>query len=274
GSRVDASPERILMEAVARERMWAYQPDKVLRWDVEALSSGIKGIADGRWRSTFWQKNGRSTFSQVWRQFDPRGQIARATWRREDGSVLVFRPDGRDVVEILPSAAEARAALPGLEPKLRNALTAYLDRQESLRTLDFHSRRLAEWLNQPALRTPGAVATLRGGVVAEWGETYHITVVNARPRGSPSILRAVHEYDVEKASYRLLRLKSTVTYADGTTGLHESRWMGYREATDAEFEAHVPLELLRIGAPVVHVTPRELAMRHLRDLSRALTSPN
>lgn len=271
---VTASPDRVLEEAVARERMWEYQPNKVLHWEVEAISNGVKGIADGRWRSLYWQKNGGSTFEQIWRQFDPHDRIVRATWRQDDGSVVSYRRDTQQVVEVLPSTAAARAALPTLSEELRGALQAYLERRETLRTLEFHSRREAEWLNRPAVGTTRGAARLRRGTIAEWGEIYYITVVDEKPRINPMILRAVHEYHVEKSTYRLLRLKSTISYTDGTTGVHEGRRIGFREISAAEFDAQTPRDLLEGGRRVVTLTPLDLATRHLQELNRARTSPN
>lgn len=87
------------------------------------------------------------------------------------------------------------------------------------------------------------------------------------------IVRAVHEYDVEKSTYRLLRLKSTISYTDGTTGVHDGRWLGFKEITAAEFDARTPRDLLAGGRRVVRLTPFELATRHLQELRRVRTSP-
>jgi hypothetical protein len=71
-----------------------------------------------------------------------------------------------------------------------------------------------------------------------------------------------------------MRLKSTLTYADGTTGIHDSRWVAFREATDVEFEAQAPRELLSKAGRVVRLTPLDLATRHLEEMNRARTLPH
>jgi hypothetical protein len=264
--RVDAVPSKILSEAVARDRMWKYQPNKVLHWEVETDSQGVKNIADGRWRTLFWQKNGETSFAQISRQFDPQGRLERAYWQRPDGSTISYRArDGR-VVEIGPSTAVSRQALTTLTPDLREALESYLAYRETTRTLGFHSRRDAEWLHRPTLRSGGR-ATLRRSLLDRWGEVYHINVVNEGPNLNATILRALHEYTIERSSFRLLRLKSTVTYADGTIGIHDSRWTVFQETSAAEFDAETPRDLLERGVPVVRLTPGEVAQRRLKEMN-------
>lgn len=267
-SNVGASPEKILEHAVARERMWKYQPNKVLHWEVDTVSRGVKNIADGRWRTLFWQKNGATSFAQISRQFDPQGRMERAYWQQPDGSTIRYRSKVDGVVEIYPSTRVARQALASLTPELRAALESYLTHRETTRTLDFHSRREAEWLHRPTLRS-GGTATFRRNLLDQWGEVYYIRVVREGSNLNPMILRAVHEYDIERSSFRLLRLKSTVTYADGTVGIHDSRWTGFRETSGAEFDAHAPRDLLESGTRVVRLTPGEVAQRRLQEMNQA-----
>ena len=274
GSRLAASPERIIEEAIARERIWSYQPNKALHWEVETSATGVSGMADGRWRTYYWQKNDATTFEQTMRQFGPDGKTMRATWRQADGSTLNYSAARGDVVELGPSTAAARDALPSLPPDLRQALQSYIDRGALSRSLDAQSRREADWLSRPGIGIPRATAAVRRSLLREWGEAYHITITNDRPVAA-SILRAVHEYDIEKSSYRILRLKSTVSYASGTTGVHDSSWTNFRETSDAEFAAHVPRDLLDGTRPIVRLTPRDIATRRFQEQNRSRsTSPN
>ena len=99
------------------------------------------------------------------------------------------------------------------------------------------------------------------------------TVNNARNIATnAAILRAEHEYDIEKSTYRILRLKSTVSYANGTTGVHDSSWKNFREVTDAEFDSHVPRDLLDGTRRTVRLTPTDIATRRLQELNRSRTT--
>jgi hypothetical protein len=274
GSRVGASPERIIEEAIARERIWSYQPNKTLHWEVETSATGVHGMTDGRWRTHYWQKNDATTLEQTVRQFDPDDRTVRATWRRADGSTLNYSTATGDVVELAPSTAEARAALRSLSPALRQALQSYIDRGALTRSLDAQSRREADWLSRPGVGVTRATAALRRSVLREWGEVYHVTITNDRPT-SAAILRAVHEYDIEKSSYRILRLKSTVSYADGTTGVHDSSWTNFRETSEIEFDAHAPHDLLDGSRRIVRLSPLDVATRWLQEQNRSrTTAPN
>ena len=273
-SRLSASPERIIEEAIARERIWSYQPNKTLAWEVETSATGVSGMADGRWRTYYWQKNDAATFEQTMRQFGPDGKTMRATWRQADGSTLNYRVVGGEVVELGPSTATLRDALPSLAPDLRQALQSYIDRGALNRSLDAQSRREADWLSRPGFGLARGNATLRRGILREWGEIYHITITNDRPTNA-AILRAEHQYDIEKSTYRILRLKSTVSYANGTKGVHDSSWTNFREVSHAEFDSHVPRDLLAGTRPIVRLTPLDVATRRLQELNRSRTTvPN
>jgi len=272
-SRLSASPERIIEEAIARERIWSYQPNKTLAWEVETSATGVQNMTDGRWRTHYFQKNDATTFEQTMRQWGPDGKTTRATWRQADGSTLNYRVVGGEVLELGPSTAALRDALPSLAPDLRQALQSYIDRGALSRSLDAQSRREADWLSRPGVGLARGTATMRRGLLREWGEIYHITITNDRPTNA-AILRALHEYDIEKSTYRILRLKSTVSYADGTTGVHDSRWTNFREVSDAEFDSHVPRDLLDGTRPNHRLTPLDIATRRLQELNRSRTTPN
>ena len=274
-SSLSASPERIIEEAIARERIWSYQPNKTLAWEVETSATGVSGMADGRWRTHYWQKNHATTFEQTMRQFGPDGKTMRATWRQADGSTLNYRVIGGEVVELGPSTAAVRDALPSLPLDLRQALQTYIDRGALNRSLDAQSRREADWLSRPGVGIArGTTTTMRRGTLREWGEIYHVTITNDRPTNA-AILRAEHEYDIEKSTYRILRLKSTVSYANGTKGVHDSLWTNFRETSDAEFDSHVPRDLLDGTHPIVRLTPLDIATRRLQELNRSrTTTPN
>lgn len=273
GSKAGASPEEVLQQVVARERIWAYQPNKVLHWEVETVSKGIKGTADGRWRTVFSQKNNATSFAQISRQFQPDGQTAHAYWQHPDGSTISYRAKS-GVIEVWPSTAAVQQALPTMTPELRAALESFLQYRVTTRALDVRSRRDAEWLHRPSAGTAGTTATLRRGRIDEWGEVYHISVVKRRFESSSEILRAVHEYDVEASTYRLLRLESTLTYADGTVGVHDSRWTVFRETSAEEFDAQTPRDLLESGLPLVRLTPLDVARRRLQEMNRDRTRTN
>lgn len=267
GSKAGASPEEVLRQVVARERIWAYQPNKVLHWEVETVSKGIRGTADGRWRTVFSQKNSDKSFAQISRQFDPDGRTTHAYWQHPDGSSISYRAK-TGLIEIWPSTAAARHALPAMTPELRDALESFLRNREATRALDVRTRRDAEWLHRPSAGIAGTTATLRDGRLDGWGDVHHITIVKRRFDSNPEILRAVHEYDVEAATYRLLRLQSKITYADGTVGVHDSRWAVFRETSAAEFDAQTPKDLLDSGLPLVRLTPLDVARRRLQEINR------
>lgn len=269
-SKAGASPTKILETAATRERMWKYQPNKVLQWEVNTISRGIKDIADGQWRTVFWQRNGATTFTQNSRQFDPQGRTQHAYWQRPDGSTISYRPKSHQV-EISPSTTAAQQALPTLDPELRQALQSLLARRKTMRSLDFNSHRDADWLHRPSSE---GTATLRRSSVVGWGEVNHITVVNGQSRRNPSIVRAVHEYDIESSTFRLLRLKSTISYADGTVGVHDSRWVLFREVSATEFAAQTHQDLLESGMPLVQLTPLDVARRQLQEMNHPRTATN
>ncbi|MGH9456106.1 MAG: anti-sigma factor family protein [Thermoanaerobaculia bacterium] len=261
-SKAMARPAEILERGAARERMWRYQPNTVLHWEVDTVSRGVKNVADGRWRTVFWRKNGARSFEETVRQLDPRGRTEFAYWRQPDGSMVRYRPAG--TIEVFPSPAAVRSTLPTLPPELRATLEAWLEQRHMTRSLEAQSRRDVDLVEGRSSWVRGGEATFSRGVLGLLGEVHHIRVV--KDGGSnPMIVRAVHEYDIESESLRLLRLKTTVTYADGTVGIHDSRWVAYREGTTAEFEAQIPRDLLESGTPVVRLTPLELATRRLKE---------
>src|SRR5687767_5516809 len=111
GTTLSARPEQILEEAAARQRSWMYQPNRILAWDVEAISRGVKDTADGRRRTLFWQKNGTTTFHQISRQYEPDGRINWAQWMAPDGSSIAYRTRTGPRIEISPSINTARSAM-------------------------------------------------------------------------------------------------------------------------------------------------------------------
>lgn len=272
GPAVDASPGRILEEAAARERMWMYQPNRILHWEVATEMRGLQNIADGPRRTMFWQRNGTATFEQISRQVDAQARTEHAWWQRADGSTVSFRAKNPGVVEIGPSTPHVQAVLPTLPPHLRAALESYLSHRETVRTLDFYSRRYAEWLHRPLLWTSYGKATLRRGSVPRWGEVYQITVENGPSPTNSNILRAVHQYEIETTTFRLLRLKTTLTYSDGTVGVQDARWIVYREISAAEFEAQTPRDLLEGDLRIVNLTPLEVAERRVREMRSSITN--
>ena len=266
GPAMDASPGRILEEAAARERMWMYQPNRILHWEIATDMRGLKNVPDGMRRTMFWQKNGAATFQQISRQLDSQGRVEHAWWQRHDGSTVSFRSRNPGIVEVGPTTEDAEAVLPTLPQDLRDSLKGYLSHRESARTLDFYGRRYAEWLHRPARWTSYGKATLRRATDPRWGDVYRITVENGPSPTNAEIRRAVHEYEVETSTFRLLRLKSTLTYSDGSTGFQDARWIVYREISAAEFDAQTPRDLLDGDLQIVNLTPRQVAERRIREI--------
>ena len=264
---LDALPNRILTEASARERRWLYRPDRVLHWEVQTVSKGVEGWEDGRWRTEFWQNNGATSFDQISRQIDPKGRTRRAYWQQPDGSTMMYRSANR-VIEVSPSTAAARQAIPVMNGEMREALQSYLARRSQARDLDYNNRQDPEWLQRASIGSAGGKATFRDGVVP-WSGVHHITVEKGPSPWNPMIVGSVHEYDLEVATFRLVRLKSTIHYKSGRTGVHDSRWVNFRETTVEEFRASAPGELLNGEIPVVRLTPLQIAQRHLQELNPA-----
>ncbi|HET7712905.1 MAG TPA: hypothetical protein VFL80_13315 [Thermoanaerobaculia bacterium] len=260
---VNAWTERILEKASARERLSKYQPNKSLYWEVHAYSRGVKRMADGRWRTRFWQRNGATAFSQISQQFDPHGNIAHAYWQRADGGALRYRPQ-RNVLEVTPPTDETRQGMRTLPPALQGVLMDYLAQVEKRRSLETNRQIDADWLHRPSLRH-GGTATVRRRVVPGESDVYHITFVTSGRKKGGEILEATHDYDIEIPTLRLLRLKSTIHYADGTTGVHDARWSELREIPTADFDAQTPERLLGRPVTLVRLTPEEMAMRRLRE---------
>ncbi|HXG59008.1 MAG TPA: hypothetical protein VNL91_08285 [Thermoanaerobaculia bacterium] len=261
-SELRAWPTKILEEAADRQRMWMYQPNKVLHWEVSTESHGVRGIADGHWRTVFWRNNGEKTSLEITRQYGPAGRLEQAYWQQPDGSAIHYRAnDG--IIEITPTDAAAYQVLPNLGPDLRAALHWYLERRAFGRSLEHKRRSDAGWLHGRAIWFAEGKATFRRGLADVWGEVHHITVVRERP--SPGIEKVVHQYEIENSSYRLLRLETTISYTDGTIGTHDSRWLAFRTASDAEYRAQSASELLETGIPVVRLSPVDIASRQLLE---------
>lgn len=264
-----ASPGEILEEAEERGRAWMYQPGKNLHWQVDTSAQGIKGVRDGRWRTFFWRSNARTSFAEISRQIDPAGRTEFVYWQRHDGgSVNYHARTGR--VEISPSTSAAREALPTLDTPLRQALQAHLTARSLRSSLDVNRRRDQERVHGRSVWVSGGETVFSRGFLDRFGSTRRITVTKENPM--PHALRAVHEYDIDGDTLRLLRLKTTITYADGTTGVHDSKWVLFREITPAEFAAQQPNELVNRGFPVVHLTPRDLAERMIASTNRSNTT--
>ncbi|HUP47216.1 MAG TPA: hypothetical protein VNA04_00350, partial [Thermoanaerobaculia bacterium] len=265
-SDLDASPAEVLEEAEERNRMWMYQPNKALQWEVETVAHGLKTVADGRWRTMFWRRNDATSFAEISRQINPGGELEFAYWHNADGSSVILRPKN-NVIEITPSLAASREALSQLPAALREELERHLTLRTVNRSLDVERRRDMDRINGRSVWVSGGSATFSRGLLDRWGEVIHITLTKEDSL-PPDIVRAVHEYDIDGSSFRLLRLKSTLTYADGTTGVHDSRWTAYREISPAEFAAQSPDAFLASGRPVVRLTPQDIAERIRKERSR------
>jgi hypothetical protein len=261
GTTLSARPERILEEAASRQRSWMYQPDKTLAWEVDAISRGVKDTADGRWRTLFWQKNGPATMLQISRQYDPTGRVNWAQWMEPDGSSIAYRTRSGPRIEISPSIQAARSAMGTLDPSDRESLAEWLSRREMLRSLSYFRGRDSEWLHRPSARTGGS-ATVRLER-ADYGEdVFYLQVVNGPSETNLSILRSQHDYEIERSTLRLRRLRSTITYADGTTGVQDAHWSNFREISGEEFDSQSPHQMLQSGVPVVRLTPQQIAERY------------
>lgn len=253
---VNAWSGRVLEKASASERMWKYHPNRTLYWEVRTSSRGVKGLTDGEWRTEFWQKNDDTTLRQHSRQFDPEGKIFHAYWRQPDGSLASYRPR-QHVLEFAPPTVVARQALLTLPPHERAALNLFLARREAHRSLEVNRRRDAEWLHRP--RLSGRIAKIQRGPFESWPAVYHITIVSDGRESSREIAGATHEYAIETTTYRLLRLRSTIRYKDGTTGVHDSRWSAPREIGAEEFDSLTPQRLVGSDVRLVRVAPTQLA---------------
>ncbi|HXI14621.1 MAG TPA: hypothetical protein VNM92_18540 [Thermoanaerobaculia bacterium] len=268
-SSVSAWPARILADVATRERMWLYQPNKVLHWEIETVFRGIKNTVDGRSLTVFWQNNGDKTFLQVRRHFNSQGQTESGHWQQADGSTISYRSQDEGVIKVSPSTAAAREALLTLAPEERLALESVLAQRQTVRSLDFSRHGDADWLRRLSLWTSESSATVRRHLLDRWGEVSHITVTTKGSPLDPLIVRAVHQYEIESSTSRLLRLTTTITYADGTVGVQDARWIVFREASEAEFYAQSPLDLINKQMRVVRMTPSEVARKELQKLHPA-----
>ncbi|HXG55659.1 MAG TPA: zf-HC2 domain-containing protein [Vicinamibacterales bacterium] len=264
--RIDASAERILAESGAREHAWVYQPNKVLHWDVHTISTGLHDLPNGTERTVFWRRNGDSTFDEISRRYGADGRTLWAYWRQPDGSSISYRTAAGRRLEISPSTAALREALSTLDSDLRPALERFLTRRERIRSIGLESRQFADWLE----RSPGASGVESTSVQRvrspEWGDVYRVTAVTAYAQRQDRLVRAIHEHDIEARGFRRVRLKTTLTYSDGSTGVHDSRWTEFRESSEAEFESQVPRDLLQQGLPAIELTPLQLARRERREM--------
>ena len=268
-SSLVASPGEILEEAEERGRMWMYQPDKNLHWQVDTVSQGIQGVRDGRWRTFFWRSNRKASFAEISRQIDPTGRLEFVYWQRHDGSSTNYSARN-GFVEVAPSTQAAHEALPALEPNLRAALQSHLTARALRQSLDVHRRRDLDRVHGRSIWVADGRATFRHGFLDRFGKIHRIVVTKEKPM--PTALRAVHEYHIDGDTHRLLRLTTTITYVDGTTGVHDSRWVLFREIGASEFAAQQPAEILNRGIPVVHLTPRDLALRMIANRNRSHTT--
>ena len=267
---LEAWPKQILERAVAQERTWRSQPNKIFHWQVDTVSTGIRGVSDGRRRTRFWRKNSETTFSEICRQVREDGSTEFAYWRRTDGSSILYR-GATGVLEITPTSDALRRSLPEVAGELRDILQSQLSERALNRSLDVDNRRDVEWLHGRSMRIAGGTTTF-DGIGGAFGEVRQIRVVKDRPQSNPSISRAVHEYDIDAATLRLLRLRTTITYADGTTGVQDSRWTVFRETSDAEYEAQTADDLVAAGARVKRLTPIEYARQRLQEKTPAPTN--
>jgi hypothetical protein len=264
-----ASPGEILEESEERGRAWMYQPEKNLHWQVDTVAQGIKGVRDGSWRTFFWRSNAKTSFAEISRQIDPAGRTEFVYWQRHDGSSINYHArTGR--VEVSPSTSAAREALPSLDPTLRDALQAHLTARSLRSSLDVNRRRDRERVHGRKIWVSGGEPVFSRGFLDRFGSTRRITVTKDNPM--PNAVRAVHEYDIDGDTLRLLRLKTTITYVDGTTGVHDARWVLFREIPASEFAAQQPNEIFKRGFPVVHLTPRDLAQRMITSKNRSNTT--
>lgn len=261
-----ASPGEILENAAERARMWMYQPGKNLHWQVDTVSHGIKGVRDGRWRTYFWRSNRTSSFAEISRQIDPAGRLEFVYWRRHDGSSLSYSAKNGNI-EVAPPTQSLREALPSLDPTLREGLQSHLTARALNQSLDVQRRRDLDRVHGRSIWVADGKATFRQGFLDRLGKTQRITVTKEMP--VPLALRAVHEYDIDSETRRLLRLRTTIAYLDGTTGVHDSRWVLFREIGASEFTAQQPAEMLDRGIQVIHLTPRDLALRMSANTNRS-----
>lgn len=264
--RIDASAEKILAESAWRERMWLYQPDKVLHWEVHTRGYGLKNDGNGSATFRFWRRNGDSSFDEITRRYDHSGRLTQGSWRLPDGAMIHYRADAGEVLEIVPSTAALRAALPNMSPASRAGIDRFTATRERLRSLENDGRDILDLLRRPVAAPADGLLDIRREHSAQSGEIYRVTTVREYADQARELARATHEQHIETRTLRRLYLRSTLSYRDGTTGVHESRWSGFQEMLPADFDAQMPTDLLG-SLPIRRLTPEDIARRQRAEFS-------
>jgi len=257
------SAKAVLDEAEMRERLWEYQPGKVLHWVIESSITNSLRLSDGHYRSLHWRSNVAGRQASLIRKHDAQGRLIWARWIRPDGAEVVFSQRDNDKLTITPALADLRAELAAWPAEQRQELEALIAEQEAFGDSQNEASRIAEMT-----RRNWEAGKARIVETPDFGRVFRLRLESTKESEQGRVKRFEMDQDMSATTFRRSRLSSRRWLADGRVWTEEARWVLYREASLEEFAANDLSNLLKQAKNVERVSAKAQAQRLLETRGR------
>lgn len=252
------SAKAVLDEAELRERLWEYQPGKVLHWVIESSITNSLRLSDGHYRSLHWRSNVAGYQASLILRYDAQGQLIWARWIRPDGSEVVFSQRDNGKFTITPGLADLRAELATWPAEQRQELKALNAEQAGVGDSQNEASQVAEMTRRNWEAGKAQIVD-----TPDFGRVFRLRLESAKESEQGRVKRFEMDQDMSATTFRRTRLSSRRWLADGRIWTEEARWVLYREASLEEFAANDLSTLLKQAKNVECVSAKAHAQRLL-----------
>lgn len=249
------SAKAVLDEAELRERLWEYQPGKVLHSVIEESITNSLSLSDGQYRSLHWRSNVAGQQASLIRKYDAQDQLIWARWIRPDGSQTVFNQRDNGKLTITPGLAALRAELAAWPAEQRQELETIIAKQEIPGEPQNVAGQAAEMI-----RRNWEAGKVRIVETPDFGRVFRLHFESAKESEQGRVKQFEMDQDMSAATFRRTRLSSRRWLADGRVWTEEARWVLYREASLEEFAANDLSNLLKQAKNVEQVSAKAHAL--------------
>jgi len=257
------SAKAVLDEAEMRERLWEYQPGKVLHWVVEDSIINSLRLSDGHYRSLHWRSNVAGQEASLIRKHDEQGQLIWAHWIKPDGSRVTFSQRDKDKFTITPSLADLRAELANWPAEQRQDLESLIAEREASGDSQSKASQVAE-----TTRRNWEAGKARIVDTPDFGRVFRLRLEDTKESEQGRVKRFEMDQDMSVTTFRRTRLSSRRWLADGRVWTEEARWVLHREASPEEFAANDLSNLLKQAKNVERISAKAQTQRLLEMRGR------
>lgn len=238
--RPGLSAKAVLEEAEMRERLWEFQPGKVLHWVIETDVINSEKLPDGHYRTLHWRSNVPGQAATLLRKYNAQNQLIFARWIKPDGAQIVYRQTKDEAVgTIYPALATMRAALQDAPPEQRVELEKVFALAHDANDFTVQAEAFAKDARQALEQGRLQIVDLSTA-----GRVFRIRRDNTVTAKDGQALRFEHEHYLSVETFRQARLFTRRSFADGRVATEDSRWTVFRESSPEEFAAQELTALL------------------------------